>query len=191
MSFHQLEILSKVRDQLRSFEQELNFIKIVPLLSLSVSSCDFCNDHSIKKLVSQIKKNDCPTVYSISCANEGQRKLLIDRYRKFHVQNSALTRGKDRLNISKFNQTESETLYLGSSMNDLPGRIKQHLGAGNFRTYGLHLSKWASDLSYDIMLDIYIIRHNQNKELERSFVELIEQALWDHYKPIFGKKSGL
>jgi hypothetical protein len=191
MSFLQHEILSKVHDQLISFKEELRFVEIVPHLSLNVSSSDFYNNENIKRVISQIKKNDCPTVYNISCVDRTQQKLLVDRYLEFQAQNSLLTRGKDRLNISRFNQIESETLYLGSSMNDIPGRIKQHLGGGNFRTYSLHLSKWAGDLSYDINLYTYFIKHKQKKVLERPFVELIEQTLWDHYKPVFGKKSGL
>lgn len=191
MSFHQIEIVSKIYDQLQSFQQQLQYVEIVPHFSIAFSCFDFCDNQSLRKLVSQIRKSDYRAVYNISCGNEVQRRQLVSRYQEFQMQNSVLTRGKDRLNISRYNHIDSDTLYLGSSMNDVPGRIKQHLGGGNFRTYSLHLSKWASDLAYDISLSTYIIRHKQKKELERPFVELIEQTLWDHYKPIFGKKSGL
>lgn len=191
MSFHQSEIILKVKGQLGSFQKELEFVEIVPHLAMVISSSDFCNSENLKTLISQIKKNDCPTLYNLSCLNGDQRNKLTERYREFQLENSVLVRGKDRLNISRFNDSDSETLYIGSSMSDIPGRLKQHLGGGNFRTYSLHLSKWAKNLTYDINFCTYFIRHRQNRELERPLVELIEQALWDHYKPIFGKKSGL
>ena len=191
MSFHQTEILSKVHDQLNSFQHELSNVEITPLVSMTFASYDFCDSQRLKELISQIHKSDCPTVYNISCGDEVQRKRIIDRYNEFQVTNSVLTRGKDRLNISRCNHSQSETLYLGSSMYDIPGRIKQHLGGGNFRTYSLHLSKWIGDLAIDISLATYAISHRQQKELERPFIELIEQTLWEHYKPVFGKKSGL
>jgi hypothetical protein len=73
---------------------------------------------------------------------------------------------------------------------DFRNRIKQHLGAGNFRTYALQLSKWHLDLSYRI--EIEAINIVSNKEcLTKELVELVEQAFWDFYKPVFGKKAGL
>jgi hypothetical protein len=191
MSFQQTEILSKVNHLLKSFQRELKFIEIVPHLSLTVSSKEFSNAENIKKLIARIQNNDCPSIYNISCLNVAHRKRLTDQYRDFQIQNTLRTKGKDRLNMSRFNKAESSTLYLGSSMNDIAGRIKQHLGGGNSRTYSLHLSKWATDFPYKISLYIYLIKHKQDKKLDRSFVELVEQSLWDHYKPIFGKKSGL
>lgn len=191
MSFDQNRILSTVQDQLTLFEKLLTYIEITPATGLGFSSSEFCDKQSLTNLISKIRKNNYPIVYNISCADEFQRGQLISRFQEFQARNAILTRGKDRLNVSRFNNVDSETLYLGSSMNDIPGRIKQHLGGGNFRTYSLHLSKWASDLVYDITLSTYVIRHKQDRRLERPFVELIEQALWDHYKPVFGKKSGL
>jgi hypothetical protein len=191
MSFDQNKILSTVQDQLTLFEKLLTYIEITPVLGLSFSSSEFCDKQSLTNLISKIRKSNYPTVYNISCADEVQRGQLISRFQEFQTRNTLQTRGKDRLNVSRFNNVDSETLYLGSSMNDIPGRIKQHFGGGNFRTYSLHLSKWASDLVYDIKLSTYVIIHRQDGRLERPFVELVEQALWDHYKPVFGKKSGL
>ena len=100
-------------------------------------------------------------------------------------------RGKDRLNLSRFNRVDSETLYLGSTMSNFKNRIKQHLGWGNYRTYSLHLSKWDNGLDYTLNLKVYRISNLSDKQLERGFVELVEQDIWDQCNPLFGKKSGL
>ena len=191
MSFNQNEILRTVQQQLTLFEKLLTYVEIKPVLALSFTSSEFYDKQNLTNLISKIRKSNYPTVYNISCLDEVQRGQLIRRFQEFQKWNTIQTRDKDRINVSRFNSVDSETLYLGSSMNDIPGRIKQHLGGGSFRTYSLHLSKWASDLVYDITLSTYVILHRQDVKLDRPFVELVEQALWDHYKPVFGKKSGL
>ena len=62
---------------------------------------------------------------------------------------------------------------------------------GHFRTYGLQLNKWDSTLNYELLIEIYEVNTDIDEEYKRSFIELIEQELWEEHLPIFGKKSGL
>lgn len=191
MSIQSNEILFKVQEQLNLYLKELHCIKLIPFQSMTLNSSDFNNEQSLKYLISQIKKNNSPIIYTLSCFDSAKLKGIMECYFQYQIHNSTLKRGIDRLNISRYNHSDSETLYIGSSMNDLPKRIKQHLGGGNFRTYSLHLSKWTSNLQYEILFSSYRIKHKYEKQLDRSFVELIEQTLWELKKPVFGKKSGL
>ena len=66
-----------------------------------------------------------------------------------------------------------------------------HLGLSNtIRTYGLHLSRWSKEIDYNIKITIYYIDSKTDLDKKGYIVELIEQTIWDKYKPIFGKRSG-
>lgn len=76
-------------------------------------------------------------------------------------------------------------------MKNVRGRISQHLGGGYFQTYSLHLSQWDQNLDYDLDIEIFTVKTPIESTHQRGFIELIKQELWDHFQPVFGKKSGL
>ena len=147
----------------------------------------------------QIDNKIGPIIYRFSIESKKQREQLIKIYKDFHFVNKQKIRGKDRLNVSRFNDINSKTLYLGSKMKTPKSRFRQHLGEGHFRTYSLQLNKWDSPLinkwnsplNYELLIEIYEVNTDIDEEYKRSFIELIEQELWEEHLPIFGKKSGL
>jgi len=166
-------------------------IDIIPAESLILPSSTFRKKEELPSSINQISKNDTPVIYIITCIDPQERFHLIKRYHTFNLYNIGFARSQGRINIAKFNNTDSETFYVGSTMNSLKTRITQHLGAGNDRTYALHLSKWDNDIMYTLNIQVYKIKNTLNFSMERTFIELIEQAIWEKHNPVFGKKSGL
>ena len=83
-------------------------------------------------------------------------------------------------------------MYVGSSIGDFSGRLKNHLGVRkSVRTYSLHLSKWDTNLDYNIRVITYQVKSKNENPVSNNIVELIEQQIWDKLKPLFGKRSGL
>lgn len=74
-------------------------------------------------------------------------------------------------------------LYVGVS-NSLQKRINQHLGFCSEKVYALHLKKWFHFKDNNIEIEIYPVPTNY---AELSII--IENGLWDYYKPLFGKKG--
>ena len=181
----------KVNDRLKRYEQYLNSFEINLKNEIRINSKEYRTKEEVDKIVEQIDNKLSPIIYRFSIESKKQREQLVEIYKEFHLDNKEKKRGVDRLNISRFNDTNSKTLYLGSKMNKPKSRFKQHLGQGHFRTFGLQLKKWDLNLNYDLVIKIYEVKTDIDEEYKRSFIELIEQELWEEHLPIFGKKSGL
>jgi len=185
------KLKTKIGERLNLYLDELASVKLKQTTDLFINSKEFRTPEGISEILTQIDNTKTPTIYRFSIKSSIERRKLVNIYRDFHSINKQKDRGKDRLNVSRFNDTNSETLYLGSKMKNPRSRIKQHLGNGYFRTFSLHLNKWSSGLDYQLKLQIFNIQTTIELEFQRSFIELIEQELWEEFKPIFGKKSGL
>lgn len=86
------------------------------------------------------------------------------------------------LALPKINQSGSETLYVGSSVNKFGARLRLHLGANGPRTYALHLSEWFHG---SISLTVW----KYDPKISRDVLQLIEDNLSFELKPSFGKKG--
>lgn len=186
-----VELKSKVSDRLNLYLRELEDTNLEQTDELTINSHEYRTKEGISNLLTKISNPTTPVIYKLTIESESERKKLIKTYEQFHKENKLKDRGKDRLNVSRFNNTNSDTLYLGSKMKNPHSRIKQHLGDGYFRTFSLHLNKWDANLNYELTLQIFKITTKISHEHQRNLVELLEQELWDEHKPIFGKKSGL
>jgi hypothetical protein len=73
-------------------------------------------------------------------------------------------------------------LYAGSCKEDIRGRMKHHLGKLS-DTYGLHLEEWWKKNPIQIFFLVFA------DNITGEYLSLIEDALWDEYKPLFGKRG--
>ena len=196
---HKDNLIIKVKDRLIQYSQCLDSVELNLINKIRINSKEFRTKEDVKKIVDQIDNKIGPIIYRFSIESKKQREQLIKIYKDFHFVNKQKIRGKDRLNVSRFNDTNSKTLYLGSKMKTPKSRFRQHLGEGHFRTYSLQLNKWDSPLinkwnsplNYELLIEIYEVITDIDEKYKRSFLELIEQELWEEHLPIFGKKSGL
>lgn len=82
----------------------------------------------------------------------------------------------------------SNVMYVGRSFSPWR-RIHQHLNESESATYALHMQQWAIALELDIEVRIYEVPSYKNTpEMERA-MNVLEMGLWDHYRPILGRRG--
>lgn len=191
MKINSSEIIANSKTSLLNLAEQLNKIKIVVFQELDLYMDDF---RSIATFNNNIKlsKTTFPIIYTIEILDTKTKNDLINLFYHFKEENKSRVKNENRINHSKYNGSDSNYLYVGSSINDFKSRLKDHLGVKKgLRTYGLHLSKWDKDINYSIRIKTYEIKHINDLENKRNLVEIIEQQFWDTLKPVFGKRSGL
>ena len=121
-------------------------------------------------------------------------KLTIsckDIKNKFDELKTKYKKDGEKYCISKINEKNwnnklsNYCLYIGSS-NDIITRFKQHLGLNlvSRSTYSLYLIDWWPE---NIELQFKIFGFGRN--IEQNSLQIIEDILWEEYKPLLGKKG--
>ena len=96
-------------------------------------------------------------------------------------------------NISKINDKElwenkhdMFCLYIGSKRDNAISRFKQHIGIGleSRSTYSLWLKDWWPE-KIEIQITIYEFKD----PIDSESLQIIEDILWNEYKPLLGKKG--
>ena len=113
-------------------------------------------------------------------------KNTFDALKKKYKNN-----GKE-YHISKINEKHWSSelsnycLYIGSKRNDAITRFKQHLGINidNRSVYSLYLSDWWPD-NIELQIKIYEF----GKSINQNSLQIIEDILWEEYKPLLGKQG--
>lgn len=174
--------------------KDLDNIEIKPLSDQVFHSADFRNMVVFNEK-NPYKKINLPIIYTIEMINAEDKKKLVDIFKNFYVENKDKTKSAKRINHSKDNTESnlSQFLYVGSSITDFVGRLKNHLGVReSVDTYSLYLSKWDQNLDYQIKVCTYqVISKTKDVAVKNLTVEILEQQIWDQCKPLFGKRSGL
>jgi hypothetical protein len=78
----------------------------------------------------------------------------------------------------------SRCFYVGSSQ-DLPGRLKQHLGYGPKGTFALQLAHWAN--TFELELEFQCAKYQSG--LAAEVYQILEDTLWEDMSPMFGRKG--
>jgi len=129
------------------------------------------------KELEDFSKND-PYIYIFSIkgkeplnleeVEEAKTKLEGEEYKMFQIN-------KDHFGKKK------KCLYVGSSI-DLKKRLKEHLGFNDAKkTYALHLNKWYKPIE-EVDVKIYRVADEERRQL-------LEDLLWEEYKPLLGKQG--
>ena len=111
------------------------------------------------------------------------------------------TKNGKKISLCRINDTDKweETksgepvcLYVGSSK-DIKQRLKEHLFLCKQNTYAMHLKEWFDNKTH---ITIYIWdfkkffeNKNVNEEESLEHLQNIEDLLWNHYKPLFGRQG--
>lgn len=85
-----------------------------------------------------------------------------------------------RVSEENWDHNKENCLYTGRS-NDIKSRLKQHLFLERKSTYALRLKKLLE--TGKITIEIYKFG-NDSKE-----VQIFEDLLWEHYRPLFGRQG--
>lgn len=78
----------------------------------------------------------------------------------------------------------TRTLYIGRSYSPRE-RLKQHLRESNGGTYAMHMAMWAGKI--DLKLEFFLYRFKGQGD---RTMQIIEDGLWDHLRPLLGKRGG-
>lgn len=170
---------------------QISKITVKPFCEISFHSSEFRDRITLKKHLHKIPKSDNPLIYVFQVQSSKNIKKLIEYFEDYHSENKLKIKNNDRVNLSRYNKTLSDILYVGSSTTDFKTRIKNHLGTEGTRVYSLHLCKWDNCLEYDLKILAYEVISESEETVERFIVEILEQQFWDKLSPIFGKRSGL
>ncbi|MCD9555765.1 hypothetical protein GRJ22_04780 [Photobacterium carnosum] len=77
----------------------------------------------------------------------------------------------------------TQYLYVGRS-HKLRNRMSHHLSNKYIKTYGLHMECWVRSVSETIEIQYFKLTNEDN-----LVVQSIEDALWEKFRPAFGRKG--
>lgn len=88
-------------------------------------------------------------------------------------------------NLCKINPHSDgcRVLYVGRSYGPRE-RLKDHLRASLLGTYAIHFQSWAAEI--DLKVDFFLYRFSG---IGDRVVQVIEDGLWDHLKPMLGRRG--
>ncbi|CAM4275901.1 hypothetical protein [Flavobacterium terrigena] len=190
MKINSSEIINNSKKSLVNLATQLDTVEILAFHEFILHSTDFRNMTIFKEVI-KLPKTTSPIIYTIEMLDIEIKNNLIKKFIDFSPINK--TKNFEKVRHSKHNDNvlDSKFLYVGSSITDFSSRLKNHLGLKGHTTYALHLSKWDENMTYNIKIKMYEIKHINDSEINRNLVEIIEQQIWDTLKPVFGKRSGL
>lgn len=91
---------------------------------------------------------------------------------------------KEKNDLCRVNKNDSKQYFYVGRSHNIRSRIRQHLSKGYKGTYALHMERWCTSLSENIEVLIF-----QYQGEENMVIQALEDALWDHLKPCFGRKG--
>ncbi|MCF6213836.1 MAG: hypothetical protein L3J45_07425 [Flavobacteriaceae bacterium] len=175
-------VLDERRSTLDTLMTELLVSEIIEKEELYFDSDTLLNEALCHTFLSRFDKYYGVFIYKIKLADNKDIVKVKESFKKFQQSNKIL-RNIDKRNISKFNDTESDVLYVGIKSHKLKIRIKQHLGIGPSKSWALHLNHWIPR-GVRFKMTIYQI-DSENTE----FVNFLEQGFWDRLNPMFGRRK--
>lgn len=125
-------------------------------------------------------------IYIFELAPNTNKSALIEKINKFRSKENIDNEGNDARRATAkvpkgIENNNSNTLYVGSILNDVHSRIKAHIGFGSKTYYAMHLKHWAPK---DLKLNFYYCKIEEPK-----IINDIEAALAEHLNPLIGKRE--
>ncbi|WP_153135328.1 GIY-YIG nuclease family protein [Paraburkholderia agricolaris] len=160
--------------------EEVTKLALSPVQRIECSLSDFANAEALRRRLGEW-----------SLPDEGE--FVVYRFQteapgEFHAafpESSART-----YKLSRKNELTEDgvALYVGSSRN-FASRLQQHFGYGFEGTYALHLKRWVPEkLSRTpLVLEYWTILDSE--QARPIVLQTVEDYLWDHSRPIFGRRG--
>lgn len=128
------------------------------------------------------EETDFLYIFKLIDADEAKKKSIVDNFKKSRdIQNTKGFEGKK--DCCRYNEQLSDYLYIGRSQK-LRSRLKQHLGAANKGIFAMHMLRWSAGLECTIEVSFYEFKSQDN-----LIVQALENALWQSFSPMFGRKG--
>lgn len=116
-------------------------------------------------------------IYRISARTENGAEAL--------VQSFAQVRGDADYALARRNHDhDGQTIYVGSSM-EISSRLREHLQKAHVKTFALHLGRWCPAENHVLRVEVQAPEDDTQNEVLQD----VEDALWDQYRPLFGRRG--
>ena len=126
-------------------------------------------------------------IYTFTLKQECNSAVIWDAVEKKKKEMKISKKTPNLCAINRFHSS-SLVLYLGRSFSPW-GRIGQHMKQMTSGMYAMHLEQWAVDLELDVQMSLYgVPEYQETPEYERA-INVLETGLWDHYKPLLGRRG--
>jgi ATP-dependent Lon protease len=142
-------------------------------------------------------KNINYCVYVIKCDESDEVEIIkmFDKNKEKHDEEKETRKycisKKNQKNIDEKIKSKIEksgnVLYVGSKVKDLYSRLANHLGLNknSRRTYSLYIKDWwTNEGKTTFTIDVYVV-----KDINQEQLQFIEDLIWEHEKPLFGKEG--
>jgi hypothetical protein len=149
----------------------------------------------------ELKEYSDKTIYMFSVTKFPYNQNEIDKIFKETPPKSlggkkiSLCRINDSDKWEDVNSNKTVCLYVGSS-EEIHQRLKEHLFECNPTTYAMHLDTWFEKKDLPITINIWdfsgFLKKDEDSNDEDSnsdYLQNIEDLLWNHYKPLFGRQG--
>ena len=154
---------------------KIQIIKIDNLANYKVEEFEKYFNNIGKNIIYFIVCNKLPFNYSEIKDKFKELKSKNKNYHVSHINDKELWERKP----------EQYYLYIGSKEDNAKLRFKQHLGLINTRqTYSMYLKDWWPENN-----KLFIHYYEFGENMKSVLLQIIEDLLWDYYKPLFGKKG--
>lgn len=117
------------------------------------------------------------SIYRISVDSIDAASVLVDAFDAEKLSTTFALPRKNKVPVSR-------TVYVGSSRS-IASRLCQHLVHGPQRTYALHLAEWCPAGLHQLKVEVQA----PIGEMPAELVQTAEDALWDRYQPMFGRRG--
>jgi hypothetical protein len=171
------DLQNKINDLISSEIDRLKQVKsMINITSLEVIEIQSISNYSLEQFSTILPKKGTITIYVI----KSNSKLNIEELNK--KRDFWFDKGyqMSKVNNENLNSNKENCLYVGQSKN-IADRLKQHLFLSRKSTYALRLDKLLEKGS--ILVEIYGFNNKPNE------VQIFEDLLWNHYRPLLGKQG--
>lgn len=160
--------------------EEVTRLALSPVHRIECSLSDFANAEALRLRLNEwnLPKEGEFVVY----------RLQTEEPEEFHSAFPASSACAYKLSRKNELTDDSVTLYVGSSRS-FASRLQQHFGFGSEGTYSLHLRRWASETLCDTLLVLEYWTVRDSKQVRPVVLQTLEDYLWDHSQPVFGRRG--
>lgn len=160
--------------------EEVSGLALSPVQRIECSLSDFADVGALRLRLNEWNLPD-------------EREFVLYRFQtdapeEFHAAFPESTACTYKLSRKNELTDDGVTLYVGSSRS-FASRLQQHFGFGAERTYALHLNRWVPETLREttLVLEYWTVR--DGKQVRPVVLQALEDYLWDHSQPVFGRRG--
>ena len=166
--------------------KKYNIVKDIKFPKLQIIEINNLGNYKIEEFEKYFNNIGENIIYFIVCNKlPFNYSEIKDKFKELKSKNKIY-------HISKINDKElwgkkikQYYLYIGSKEDKAASRFKQHLGLIKPRqTYSMYLKDWWPKNN-----KLFIHYYEFGEKIKSDSLQIIEDLLWDYYKPLFGKKG--